>query len=213
MKNAVNAIKTGVRAGMRHIAAGLHTMSGGRLTPNHVTYFGFLMHIPIAYLIATNHLVFAAIGLIIFGLFDTLDGELARLTGKASDAGGLLDAATDRLKEVLLYSGTAYLFVFKNVPAIFIAMTVTACGASICVSFVKSKGETIVASQGGKKRSYAELNHLFGGGLFPFEIRMLTLAVGLFAGLTMLKRAVVIIAIFSTITVFQRLARIMRSVS
>lgn len=213
MKSVVNAVKTTVRAAMRQVARLLHRLSGGRLTPNAVTYFGFLMHIPIAYAIAVDHLVLAAVLLIIFGLFDTLDGELARLTGRASDAGGLLDAATDRLKEVLLYSGVVYLFVFKDVPAIFITVVVVACGASICVSFVKSKGETIVASQGGKKRTYAELNRLFGGGLFPFEIRMLTLVIGLFAGLFVLRWAIVVIAVFATITVFQRLARIMRSVS
>ncbi|MDQ5958686.1 MAG: CDP-alcohol phosphatidyltransferase family protein, partial [Patescibacteria group bacterium] len=64
---------------MSKIAGLLNKISGGKITPNGITWFGFFMHIPIAYFIATGNLIIAGVGLIIFGLFDTLDGELARL--------------------------------------------------------------------------------------------------------------------------------------
>ena len=77
----------------------------GWVTPDMVTLFGFAMHLPIAWFIATGADLWAAGLLIVFGLFDTLDGELARLQQKASARGMLLDASTDRMKEVLLYTG------------------------------------------------------------------------------------------------------------
>lgn len=207
----MNSIKNTVRKVMKAVAQVLHNVSRGHITPNGVTWFGFLMHVPIAYLISTGHPWRAAVLLVVFGLFDTLDGELARLQGRVSDFGGLLDATTDRLKEVLLYGGVAYFFV--NYGTLdwrkYAAVAVVACGASICVSFVKSKGETIVASQK-KKLSYAELNKLFGGGLFPFEVRMTILLLGLIFGY--LPQAVIVIAVGATLTVFQRLYRISKVV-
>ncbi len=59
---------------MRHVARALNYLSGGKLTPNQVTISGLLAHVPIVWLIATGHGVIAGVMLIIFGLFDTLDG-------------------------------------------------------------------------------------------------------------------------------------------
>src|ERR1700712_190246 len=99
MKHVVDSIKLAVRKFMREIAKLLNHISGGRVTPNGVTWFGFAMHIPIALLIATDHLVWGGVLLIVFGLFDTLDGELARLQNRVTSNGGFLDASTDRFKE------------------------------------------------------------------------------------------------------------------
>src|ERR1700733_5878302 len=104
----IEAIRLRIRAVMHHLAVLLNKLTGGALHPDVVTIIGFLMHVPIAVLIATSHLLAAAILLVIFGLFDTLDGELARLQGRSSARGMLLDASTDRMKEVLLYTGVAY---------------------------------------------------------------------------------------------------------
>lgn len=196
---------------MRAVAKGMHRISAGRITPNGVTVFGFLMHIPIAYFVATGQFIVAAILLVVFGLFDTLDGELARLQKRTSDFGGLLDASTDRLKEVLLYSGAAYYFAMSDTESlrIFAAVAVLACGVSIAVSFVKSKGETILATKKASAK-YTELNRIFSGGLFPFEVRMTVFVLGLLTG--WLAFAVAIIAFFSSITVVQRLNDIRKAI-
>lgn len=207
-------IVTAVRSVMRQIARVLDTLSGGRITPDAVTWFGFLMHLPIGYLIATGHMLWGAALLIVFGLFDTLDGELARLQKRESDRGGFLDASTDRFKEVLLYTAVAYLLA-RTVDPRLAAIAVAACGASICVSFVKSKGETIIASRG-QKLSYPQLNRMFGGGLFSFEVRILVLIVGLVVGslLTIdgVAWASVVVAVGAALTALQRLVVISRSI-
>lgn len=207
----VGHIRQRVRAAMQAIAVVLDKISGGRLTPNGVTIIGFWMHVPIAFFVATGQWVPAGILAIIFGLFDTLDGELARLQGRVSDYGGLLDAVTDRLKEMLLYAGAAYYFAV-SAPAdqrAFAAVAVLACGAAITVSFVKSKGETMLATQR-KHTGYAALNKVFAGGLFPFEIRMVVLIAGLLTG--WLAAAMVILAVFSSLAVWQRLRQVRRAI-
>lgn len=207
MKQIVDEVRRAVRLGMHGVAMVLHEVSRGKITPNGVTWFGFLMHIPIAFLIASGHLTWAGLALIVFGLLDTLDGELARLQKRVTDSGGFLDASTDRFKEVLLYGGIAWYFALSAHPE-YAAIAAVACGASISVSYVKAKGEAIVSTLG-KKIPYTELNHMFSGGLFPFEIRMTTLVIGLLFNYLVL--AVAIIAIFSAITALTRLVRIGRS--
>ena len=207
----VNAFLDGcrkvVRVWMKHIARTLNSVSGGKITPNAVTITGLLAHLPIAYLIGTGHFWWAAVLLTIFGLFDALDGELARLQKKAGNAGMLLDATTDRMKEVLLYCGVAYSLIQGPNPN-YAVWAVAACGASLCVSYVKAKGETAVS---GGKLTPNEINRIFQDGLFRFEIRMTILIVGLI--FSHLAAAVVIIAIASTYTAFERLIKITRQLS
>jgi phosphatidylglycerophosphate synthase len=194
---------------MRSIARGLNALSGGRLSPNMVTLIGLLAHVYIAWLIATaRNNVLAAILLIVFGLFDTLDGELARLQKRASASGMLLDASTDRMKEVLLYMGLIVAFVHNQDSLAFgleyyAAAIVAACGASLLVSYVKAKGETAVKDA---HLSPNEINRLFGDGIMRFEVRMFVLIIGLLT--SQLEIAVLIIAVFGTLTAISRLISI-----
>jgi CDP-diacylglycerol--glycerol-3-phosphate 3-phosphatidyltransferase len=204
MKTVVQGIKTHVRAGMRVVAIGLNKLSKGKVTPNGITIFGTLMHIPIAVLIATDNFAWAAVLLVIFGLFDTLDGELARLQNRSSVKGMLLDASTDRLKEAMLYTGVAYVLAVGPHPAT-AAFAAAAVGASISVSYVKAKGEAAVASSG-KEIPHHVLNRMFADGILTFEMRMVVLLVGLLTGYLALAAAVV--AVGASFTVLQRLVRI-----
>jgi phosphatidylglycerophosphate synthase len=196
-----------MRSLMRQIARLLNRLSGGRLSPNMVTIGNFVIHIGIAWLIATQHYLLAGALLFFFGLFDAVDGELARLQHKDSNAGMVLDASMDRAKEVLLYSGAAWAFVATGHPYASV-WAVVACGASMMVSYVKAKGETAIAKS---HLSVTEINKLFAEGLMRFEIRMLTLVIGLV--INQLMWAVILIALSSAITAFWRLIRITRRLS
>lgn len=205
----IQAIRDAVRQVMRLVAIKLNRLTGGRLHPDTVTIVGFLMHVPIALLIATRHPLWAAIFLLIFGLFDTLDGELARLQKRSSARGMLLDASTDRMKEVLVYTGIAYFLAAGTNPKL-ATWAAAACGASLCVSYVKAKGEAAVASAA-EKIPHDKLNRMFKDGLLTFEIRMFLLIVGLLSG--QLVWVVAIIAILAGYTALQRLVTISRSLS
>jgi CDP-diacylglycerol---glycerol-3-phosphate 3-phosphatidyltransferase len=206
--NAVlDKLRALVRGVMKQVAVSLNTLTGGKLSPNTVTITGLLAHLPIALLIATGHTIWAAFLLLIFGLFDSLDGALARLQKRDSAAGMLLDATTDRMKEIMLYTGAAYLFVALGRPYM-ATWAVVACGASLCVSYVKAKGETAVAKS---DLSASEVNRLFQDGLGRFEIRMFVLLVGLLSGRVIL--AVIVIALLSVYTAFDRLIKISRKLA
>jgi phosphatidylglycerophosphate synthase len=202
MDSVIDPIRNTVKAFMKRVAKDLDSLSGGKITPNMITITGLVAHIPIAWLIAINQYTLAAILLVIFGLFDTLDGALARIQKTDSAKGMLLDASTDRFKEVMLWAGVAYSFI-GNQQSYYAVWAVLACGASLSVSYVKAKGETAVAKS---KLSTSEVNRLFQDGLLRFEVRMFLLVIGLLFNI--LPLVVVVIAILSTTTAISRLYKI-----
>jgi CDP-diacylglycerol--glycerol-3-phosphate 3-phosphatidyltransferase len=205
MEAVLQRIPNAVRAFMqRRLAPWLNRVTGGHLRPAAVTYTSLIMHVPIALLIATRHNLWAAALLVIFGMLDSVDGALARVQGSSSARGMLLDASTDRMKEVLLYSGVGYALALSTHPAS-AAWAAAACGASITVSYVKAKGEAVVASAG-KSIPHATLNKMFFDGLLTFEIRMAVLVLGLV--FNQLAIATAFIAIFAGATALGRLQRI-----
>lgn len=196
--------RSATRRIMHTIAVSLNRISGGKLSPNAVTLCALALHLPVAYLIAIQANYAAAATLVVFGLMDTLDGELARLQGRASVTGMLLDASTDRLKETALYVGAAYALLHGSQPDL--AMwAVAACGLSISVSYVKAKGETAIAASG---MSASEVNRFFQDGLLRFEVRMAMLVIGLL--FNFLGWAIILIAVLSGYTVAERLIKISR---
>ena len=200
--NVLDPSRTAVRSLAQRFAKLLNKISGGRITPDSVTYTSLIGHVLIAVVLANRHFVWAAGLIVVFGLMDTLDGELARLQKKASTAGMLLDASTDRMKESLLYIASAYALVGLGQPKMAV-WAVAATAGALLVSYVKAKGETAVASS---KADHATTNHLFQSGLMRYEIRMLVLIIGLLAGY--LGWTLAILAITSWLTAFGRLARI-----
>ena len=131
-------IKQYIRSYVHLVAIFLNRHFKNKVTPNQITYIGLIMHLPIGFLIALQDNALAAVLLAFFGLFDTLDGELARLQKKDSPSGMLLDASTDRFKEVIIYTGIAYqlLKLYPTQPAVIYALI--ALGASMSVSYVKA---------------------------------------------------------------------------
>jgi phosphatidylglycerophosphate synthase len=199
--SSLDPIRNFVRRLIRQVARLLNFLSRGKLTPNMVTLTGLIAHIPIAILIATRHNVLAAILLVVFGLFDTLDGELSRIQKRESDKGMVLDAVTDRFKEVMLYTGVAYNLIAYHQPYLAV-WAVLACGASISVSYVKAKGEAAYLS----KNNDEKVNTLFKDGLTRFEVRMVILILGLLTDY--LGAAVIIIAVMASYTALARLVRV-----
>lgn len=204
MNALIDLVTDAARRFMFALAKPLDKLTGGHLSPNAVTLVGMAMHLPIAYLIAQGYFGYGAMLLVVFGLFDALDGALARVQKRTSNAGMLLDASTDRIKEVMLYTGIAYAIISGNQPHL-AAWAVVACGASICVSYIKAKGETAIKDA---NLTPNEINRLFSDGLFRFQVRMLILVIGLLSG--ELVVATIIIAIGSGLTATSRLLSISR---
>lgn len=200
----MDKIRDAVRAIMRQVARALNKITGGHLSPNAVTIIGLLAHLPIAYFIAFGKLELAAILLVIFGLFDTLDGELARLQKRTSNIGRFLDSTTDRMKEIILYTGIVYFLVSNNMANYAVWATV-ALGASVLTSYINAWGDAVVSNS---NIVHTNVNKAFRGGILRFEIRMFLLFVALLAD--KLQWFVVIIAVLASITACQRIFMVIK---
>jgi phosphatidylglycerophosphate synthase len=200
----LDTIRTAVRKCLHQVARVLNRLSGGHLTPNNITIVGLLGHLPVAWLIATNHLLLGAIFLVIFGLMDTLDGQLAKLQNSASKKGMFLDSVTDRLKEVLLYVGISYYFVAVGKPYLAVWAT-AACGVAVTISYLNAWGEVVTADTQAKQY---KPNQTFRGGLLSYDLRIFLLVVGL--GFNQLPVIVVVISVLGLITCAQRINNILQ---
>ena len=200
METVIQKATNMVRAFMQNIAAPfVNRVTGGRMTPDMVTIISFLMHIPIAYLIAVRLNLWAALLLIVFGLLDALDGALARVQNSESARGMLLDSVTDRMKEILIYMGIVYAVVATG-HAYQTVWVVAASGSSLLTSYINAWGDAVMSKY---KVTKHETNKSFRGGLFPFQVRMFIVVLGLLTN--RLEWAVVIVALGAAYTVFSRL--------
>jgi phosphatidylglycerophosphate synthase len=197
MDPLLDGMKKVVRSVMRVVAQGLNALSGGHIHPNAITLVGLCMHLPIAYFIAYGTFELAAVGLVVFGLFDTLDGELARLQKRASSTGMFLDSVTDRMKEIFLYVGIVYYLV--NVGEVtYTIWAVAALGGSVLTSYLNAWGDVVMSIKG----SAHKVNQTFRSGLMRFEVRMFLLVLALV--FNQLPLFVVCMAVFAWVTVIQR---------
>lgn len=172
-------IGNGVKVLMSNLAVFLDKVTKGKLKPSYITVLSLLGHLPSAWALWNSKTTLAIIFIVIFGLMDALDGALARAQKTASKFGMFFDATTDRIKEVILYSGLA-VYVANNEPKIGAWVVPAVVGTSLLVSYVKAKGEMAVSANSHDKQA---LNRAFGGGIARYEIRMVLLIVGLISGL------------------------------
>lgn len=167
------------------------------ITPNTLTWFGFLLSIGVAALIVTEHLFAAGFLLLVAGLFDLLDGALARHTNQATHFGAVLDSIVDRLAEAVILLGILVLYA-REQSIIGILLVGIALPSSLLVSYIRARAEAA-----GLKCKV---------GLFTRGERVIVLALGLL--LSQIDYALVIalgiIALFSLFTVGQRLLHVWR---
>lgn len=137
----------------------VHFLIKGGLTPNAVTTIGLLLNIGVAviFIIGAERgnrgdlaYVGWAGGLILFaGLFDMLDGQVARLGKMSSTFGALYDSVLDRYSELMLFLGICYYLIahryFLGSLLAFIALI-----GSMMVSYTRARSEGLgIENKGG----------------------------------------------------------------
>jgi len=207
--SVLDAVRQFVKRNMHSLAIVLDKLSGGKLTPNTVTFISLAAHIPIAYFVANGQLFLGGLLLIFFGLFDALDGALARVQDRVSSVGMLLDSVTDRMKEITLYSGIAYYLVSTAAAqghnvGLYGLLIAFALGGSVLVTYMNAWGEVVIS---GHQKAGHKVNDSLRTGLLGLEVRMFIVVVGLLTG--WLTEAIIVIAIFAWVTAFERLSNIL----
>ena len=177
IRQPAQSYKAKVRQFFEAPARALDKLSGGRLTPNMVSIIAFLVHLPVAWLIMNCHLGYGGLFLLLVAPLDLLDGALARVQKRLSDFGTVLDASLDRLKEVIIFGAIGYHLAASG-DQLAVGICVLALGISLMVSYVKARGEVVLATRA-KNSKAAELNRRFEFGFMGYELRVIILGISL----------------------------------
>lgn len=138
-----------------------------RVPPNFLTILGFLFNVGVAWMISRGPDLFPIAGflIIVAGIFDLLDGAVARHTNKATKFGALLDSTLDRLSEAVLLFGLLWYFVWQQDTSLEVILIFAIIVGSLLISYVRARAEGLGLD--------AEV------GIMRRTVRILTLSIGL----------------------------------
>ncbi len=189
---------------IRHRVAHLSTfwlvniLKKTKLTPNALTLIGLLGSFVAAALVAWEYFLLGGIIVLLAAAFDLFDGPLARITGRVSKFGALLDSVSDRLSEAAVLLGILIVYLQQDAFWEPVVVYLTLAG-SVMVSYTRARAEGL-----GLKCEV---------GLFTRAERVIVLALGImlaqwFAASLLITLS--LLAGLSWMTTLQRMVYIMK---
>ena len=152
------------------VQAGIH--------PNVLTIAGLVLSVLAGWRFWDGHLRSGALLLLLGGLFDMLDGAVARSSGKGSKFGAFLDSTIDRYAEIIPYLGLTW-FLRENALLLLPFLVIT---GSLMVSYTRARVEGLGGTCTVGLLERPERIALFSAGLLLggvfLTIALLLLAVG-----------------------------------
>lgn len=167
-----------------------------QLNPNFFTTIGFILTMGAAVLFAFGQLSVAGAIVLLAGVFDIIDGKVARATHRVTKFGALYDSTLDRYSEVIMFFGLAFYFVKADMFLTSVAVSF-AVGGSIMVSYVRARAEALgFQCKVGIMQRPERVVYVGFGAIFSF-IHLGTLIF-----------AIMLVAVFANVTAVQRLYHI-----
>lgn len=177
---------------------------GMGLAPNVITWVGTLLIVVLAFLTVPQGWLWQgalAMGLVVMS--DSVDGQMARLSGRTSPYGAFLDASLDRVADAAVMVAVLVHLAIIEAGPLWLGLAGWALAVGQITPYVKARAE----AEGFRA----------DGGIAARADRMLIVLLGLLlAGLGVdwaVHVAVVVLAVLGTLTVGQRLATVSRQTS
>lgn len=158
------------------------------VTPNFLTWLGFVLTCGAAALVAGGELLWGGVMVLVAGLMDSFDGALARQTGRVSSFGAVLDSTLDRFSEGVVLIAITYLLARDGNPG-GAALTAATLLLSLSVSYIRARAEGMGVA--------------CSDGWFTRTERVIVIALGLLFNQVIIALAVV--STLSLLTAGQRL--------
>ena len=161
-----------------------------------ITLGGLLVAGVSAYLVSVGLLLAGGLTLLGSGIFDLLDGAVARQTGKVTKFGGLLDSVADRVAESGLLLGVLVFYIDQSY-AVGIVLAYVALAVSFLVSYVRARAEGLGVS--------------FKGGVMTRAERVASLAVGLIVAQWWLPALAIVLGVVAGLGLVTSVHRVLYS--
>ena len=157
--------------------------------PNAITAAGFAVAVGAAYLLAEGRFVAGGIVMLAGAAMDMFDGAVARLGGKESTFGAMLDSVLDRLSEIAVLFGLLVFYV-RGAHEAGAYLAFGALAASLMVSYLRARSEGLgVPGDVGLMGRPERIVVLGAGLLLGYAVWALGIIAAL-ASLTVVQRAV-----------------------
>jgi CDP-diacylglycerol--glycerol-3-phosphate 3-phosphatidyltransferase len=114
-----------------------------KIHPNVLTFLGLVINIGAAALLAVGQFRWAGVVIIGAGLFDMVDGRVARETNRVTRFGGFFDSVLDRYSDLALLVGLLVWYGSINRPS-YVVLTAIAMTGSVMVSYVRARAENTI---------------------------------------------------------------------
>jgi phosphatidylinositol phosphate synthase len=173
-----------------------------RIRPNTITMISAIIVVGAGAAFALDQPRLGALWLLISGVLDILDGQVARRGGMASTFGAFFDSTLDRIGEAVLFAGIAIYFmiaVAQAVPVLGVFLAIAALTGSFLVSYTRARAEGLgvdcrvgLAQRPERVLGVGAPTLFFGSG--PHGILLLVI--------------VALLAVLSWLTVVQRVAHV-----
>jgi CDP-diacylglycerol--glycerol-3-phosphate 3-phosphatidyltransferase len=134
------AIGLGANKIIRLIVRGLAL---SRINPNVLTFLGLVINMVAATFLAFGEFRTAGLVIIFAGLFDMVDGRVARATNQVTRFGGFFDSVLDRYSDIALLVGLLVYYGTINRPS-YVVLTAIVMAASVMISYTRSRAENII---------------------------------------------------------------------
>jgi len=164
-------------------------LNKAEIHPNSLTVAGFVITCAAAVALLRGNLRTGGLLILLGGLCDSMDGNLARSAGKASRFGALFDSVIDRYSELIMFLGITAYFIPKkdyfSLGATFLAL----CG-SIMVSYTRARAESLgfEPKSGIMQRAERIVFIGFGALFHPLLFKLSLWLVAVLANITALQR-------------------------
>src|SRR5579884_2750983 len=134
------AIGLGANKIIRLIVRGLAL---SKINPNVLTFLGLVINMIAASFLAFGHFRTAGFVIVFAGLFDMVDGRVARATNQVTRFGGFFDSVLDRYSDLGLLVGLLVYYGSINRP-FYVVLTAIVMTGSVMVSYTRSRAENVI---------------------------------------------------------------------
>jgi len=114
------------------------------VSANALTVTGLLPTVVAGYFIARGSFVWAVLFIVISGAFDMLDGAVARLSGRMTAFGGVLDSSLDRYADIVLFGALSWYFYDVRAQRALALVTLAALAGALLVSYTRARAENVI---------------------------------------------------------------------
>lgn len=127
----------------RIIQAIVSALALSRVHPNVLTFIGLLINIWAAFLFSYGKFVAAGLVVIGAGLFDMVDGRVARETNRVTRFGGFFDSVLDRYSDLALLVGLLIYYASIN-RFFYVVLTAIVMTGTVLTSYARARAENTI---------------------------------------------------------------------